>query len=629
MIAFRHLLCLLVVSVAAMSGCTPLFCEIASHEEQCVAEDGSTGAETSTGEDAPDDVDPGDGNSGAGDPPKAPVLELSLSQVKQLDFEWVPTLGAQYYQLFESVDVGEPYVQVGEDMLGLATSLTVPLHFRLNASYELRACNEVGCTASKVVDVVEPLVEAIGYFKASNPSSGHEFGFSVALSGDGNTLAVGAPYENSGATGIDGDQANYNGWGSGAVYVFVRDGQNAWSQQAYVKASNTGESDYFGWSVSLSGDGNTLAVGALYESSGASGVGGNQADDSVAGAGAVYVFVREGQNAWSQQAYVKASNPGPEDCFGSSVALSGDGNTLAVVASREDSSATGIGGDQADNSLYDAGAVYVFVRDGQAVWSQQTYAKASNPGEQDEFGHSMALSGDGNTLAVGARYESGSALMSGAVYVFVRDGQNTWSQQAFVKASNPGMFDAFGWSVALSGDGNTLAVGALFEESAASGIDGDQADNSIDDAGAVYVFVRDGQNTWSQQAYVKASNPGEQDEFGSSVALSGDGSTLVVGAHQEASNAMGVGGDQADNAYIFAGAVYVFERDGQNTWSQQAYAKASNTGEYNDFGYSVALSGDANTLAVGAFGENSGATGIGGDQGDNDAYIFSGAVYLY
>jgi len=141
--------------------------------------------------------------------------------------------------------------------------------------------------------------------------------------------------------------------------------------------------------------------------------------------------------------------------------------------------------------------------------------------------------------------------------VFVRDDLEIWTQQAYVKASNTDAGDRFGWSVALSGDGSTLAIGARWEDSNATGIDGDQADNSASFAGAVYVFVRDELDIWTQQAYVKASNTDADDEFGHSVALSGDGSTLAVGAYLEASNATGIDGDQADNT-AFAGAVYLY-----------------------------------------------------------------------
>src|SRR6267142_2294406 len=135
-------------------------------------------------------------------------------------------------------------------------------------------------------------------------------------------------------------------------------------------------------------------------------------------------------------------------------------------------------------------------------------------------------------------------------------------QVAYVKASNPGEEDHFGHAIALSGDGATLAVSAPYEDSAATGINGNQADNSMANSGAVYVFSRTG-STWSQQAYVKASNTGEKeegDEFGYSISLSDDGNTLAVGAIGEDSAAKGINGDQADNSANGAGAVYVFTR---------------------------------------------------------------------
>jgi hypothetical protein len=160
---------------------------------------------------------------------------------------------------------------------------------------------------------------------------------------------------------------------------------------------------------------------------------------------------------------------------------------------------------------------------------------------------------------------------AGAVYVFTRSG-TTWSQQAYVKASNTGPGDAFGSSVALSADGSALAVGAFRESSAAIGIGGDQGDDSAFFASAVYVFTRSG-TTWSQQAYLKASNTGEGDEFGTSVALSADGSTLVVGAIDEFSAATGIGGNQANNSAPNAGAVYVFRTRGRHVQRRAGHAR--------------------------------------------------------
>jgi hypothetical protein len=328
----------------------------------------------------------------------------------------------------------------------------------------------------------------------------------------------------------------------------------------------------------------------------------------------------------TQEAYIKASNTEAFDSFSTRVAL--DGDTLAVGVNSEDSNATGINGNQADNSAANSGAVYVFTRTA-GVWTQQAYLKASNTGTTDNFGVSVALSGD--SLAVGAFGEDSnatgingnqadnSAADAGAVYVFTRSA-GVWTQQAYVKASNTDANDQFGTNVAL--DGDTLAVSANGEDSNATGVNGNQADNSAADAGAVYVFIRSA-GVWTQQAYVKASNTDASDNFGVSVALDGD--TLAVSANFEDSNATGVNGSEADNSATSSGAVYVFTRSA-GVWTQQAYVKASNTGTNDNFGVSVALSGDS--LAVGAYFEDSNATGINGNQADNSA-ANSGAVYVF
>ena len=182
-------------------------------------------------------------------------------------------------------------------------------------------------------------------------------------------------------------------------------------QVAYLKGSNTKAGDHFGcggvldghagYGAAMSGDGNTLAIGAPHETGGAKGVNGKQSGE-VYGSGAVYVFVRSGAT-WAQQAYVKPSNPQMGAEFGHAVVLSADGNTMAVSAYWEASKATGINGDANDESIPQAGAVYVFTRTG-TTWTQQAYVKASNTGEAgtedkfgdgDQFGVSLTLSDDG------------------------------------------------------------------------------------------------------------------------------------------------------------------------------------------------------------------------------------------
>jgi hypothetical protein len=477
---------------------------------------------------------------------------------------------------------------------------------------------------------IDPSVQKQAYLKASNTETSvaqrsDSFGISVSISGD--TLVVGADAEASNAVGVNGNQNDNSILSAGAAYVFVRS-DGVWKQQAYLKASNTNQlttnysGDGFGSSIAISG--NTVVIGAPDESSNATGVNGDQNDNSASGSGAVYVFVRNG-NIWSQQAYLKASNTDAFDHFGRSVSISE--NTLVVSAPREDSDATGVNGDENDNSATNSGAAYVFVRIGN-TWSQQAYLKSSNTFGLKKvnpfggFGTSVSVSG--NTLVIGDPSESSaardvngdqndnSAPGSGASYVFVRNG-NTWSQQAYLKASNTAIErdlvfrngDGFGASVSISG--NTLVVGAASEDSNATGVNGNQDDNSEDNSGAAYIFIRNG-SIWSQQAYLKASNTGDQDFFGYSVSISGD--MLIVG------------GRYFDSG---SGGAYVFVRNG-STWSQQNYLKGSNTERYDDFGFSVYISGD--TLVVGAPSEGSKASGVNGNQNDNSVPN-SGAAYVF
>jgi hypothetical protein len=353
---------------------------------------------------------------------------------------------------------------------------------------------------------------------------------------------------------------------------------SAWKQAAYVKASNPRAGAQFGYAVALSADGNTLAVGTQMEESAATGINGNQNDHSVFGAGAVYVYVRRA-NAWSQQAYIKASNTGQDDQFGFGVALSADDNTLAVSAPYEDSAATGINGNQTDDTMPNSGAVYVFTRMG-TTWSQQSYIKAANTGETEEG-------------------------------------------------------DQFGYSISLSGDGNMLVVGAIGEDSAATGVNGKQDDNSAQGAGAAYVFARSG-GTWSQQAYLKAANAGANFLFGYSVAFSGDGSTIAVGSFDEGGSSREINGPY-DRRAAGTGAVYVFTRgqSGGAGWLQQAYLKAKEGDRQDSMGCWVAISDDGNMVAAGALDEDTMVPGINVVQSGHSGVVdgpddnSSGAAYVF
>lgn len=328
----------------------------------------------------------------------------------------------------------------------------------------------------------------------------------------------------------------------------------------------------------------------------------------------------------AQQAYLKASNTDAGDLFGIAVGISGD--TVVVGAIFEASNSTTINSGQGNNSAGQAGAAYVFVRNGTS-WTQQAYLKASNAEAGDQFGASVAISGDtivvgavgenSNSTTINAGQGDNSANDAGAAYVFVRSG-TTWTQQAYLKASNAGTLDAFGWSVAI--DGDTVLVGANSEDSNSTTINSGQSDNSAPNAGAAYVFSRSG-STWSQQAYLKAFNAELGDTFGQSVAVSGD--TAVVGANNEDSNSATINSGQGNNAAPSAGAAYVFVRSG-GVWSQQAYLKAFNTDPLDVFGTAVDVWG--NTVVVGATGEASTSTTINSGQGNNGA-ANAGAAYVF
>ena len=462
---------------------------------------------------------------------------------------------------------------------------------------------------------IDPIVfEA--YLKASNTDAGDEFGLIVAASGD--TVVIGAPYEDSGATGINGDQSDNSVLDAGAAYVFVRSG-STWTQQAYLKAHDSDAGDNFGISAAIDDD--QIVIGARFEDSS-----GPFADDSGApDSGAVYVFQRSG-GVWFSTGYFKSPNNDAGDQFGRSVAISG--NLVVIGAMFEGSNATGVNGNGADNSAPMSGAAYVYYK-GVTGWNLEAYLKASNTDANDFFGYAVDISND--TIVVGAYFESsGSAGVNGdgtnnllpsagAAYVFVRSG-TTWNQQAYLKASDPDGQDHYGYAVSISH--NTVAVGARSEDSGSTGVNGVQVDSSAPYSGAVYVYVRSG-TTWTQQAYVKPSNTGAVDQFGWSVSVLDD--RMVVGAYLEDSSQSGVNGDGTNDLAVDSGAAYVFERSG-TTWWQTGYVKSTfaEAGDY--FGYTVDLTADY--LVIGATREDSAGVGVNGYVGDNSA-AEAGAAYIY
>jgi hypothetical protein len=427
------------------------------------------------------------------------------------------------------------------------------------------------------------------FIKASNTGAEDAFGTSVSLSADGNTLAVGAPEEDSSATGVGSTINDNTMQDSGAVYVYVRTG-TTWTFQVYLKGLSAAEQYAgFGTAVALSANGNMLAVGApssyptgavhLYSRTGSTWTGfgtlriTNQssahfgqtvalnADGTIVAAGApnyhytgsdllsgAVIVHTLNAGAWVYSGFIRPTTAIVGDRFGEALALSADGNTLVIGSPGEDSSHSGING-VADEAASDSGAAFVYRRNG-VNWNQEAYVKATNTAVGDEFGSAVTLSTDGNTLAVGAPKQAGS----GAAYLFARSG-TVWANGVMVKASNPGALDVFGGTLALSGDGATLVVGAISEDSSGTGV-GSTPNELKTTSGAAYVYTR-AINAWTAAAFVKASNTDFGDSFSCAVALDATGSTFVFGAFAEDSNGTGVGSTPNDNVSN-AGAVYVY-----------------------------------------------------------------------
>ena len=386
---------------------------------------------------------------------------------------------------------------------------------------------------------------------AADAAMEDEFGNAVALSG--NTAVVGAPADDIGA--------NAN---QGSVHVFVRSG-SAWSLQQKLTASDGAAGNRFGCSVAVFGD--TVAVGARYAN-------GDR--------GAVYIFTRNNAT-WTQQPRLTANDGAANDFFGDAIALSGD--TLAVGAHAADIS-----------GMADQGAVYVYARQG-ASWLLQWKLFASDGEAFDEFGASVAVSGD-NVLIGAPLHDVEANADQGSAYVFARVG-NIWSQQAQLLGRGGATGDSFGCAVAISGD--TAAVGAKLNDF-----------NGVNQ-GSVYAFVRTGTN-WMQEQQLLAADGEANDQFGNSLALSGD--TLVAGA---TGNDVGGVFDQG-SAYVFVrnrpGSLWLQQRhlfpDAESGRAQPAAPNGVEAGV--EFGFAVAISGD--TILAGA-------------PNDDGAFRHQGAAYVF
>lgn len=347
-----------------------------------------------------------------------------------------------------------------------------------------------------------------------------------------------------------------------------------------ISAGDAQASDDFGYSVAISGD--YAIVGARYEDGGSG--------DPLVDAGAAYLFHRTGANTWDAGTKVVAPDARADDRFGASVAISGD---YAIVGAFFEDGGSG-------DPLSSSGSAYVFHRTGTNAWDAGTRIAAVDAQVADQFGYSVAISGD--YAIVGADYEDGGVgdplANAGAAYIFRRTGPNSWDAGAKITATDPQAGDNFGHAVAIDGD---YAIVAAHMEDGGAG-------DPLTGAGAVYLYHRTGTNAWDAGVKIVASDPQANDQFGYSVAISGD--YVVVGAVDEDG---GIG-----NPILNMGAAYIYRRIGANAWGVAFKIVAPDAQVADSFGSAVSLSGDV--AIVGARDEDGGA---------GDPFPNAGAAYIY
>ena len=316
-----------------------------------------------------------------------------------------------------------------------------------------------------------------------------------------------------------------------------------------LTASDAQPNDRLGSGVAIDGD--TAVVTASLDDTSAG-------DDS----GSAYVYVRDGMG-WIEQAHLTGRSWAQTEKYNASMALSGD--TIAV----------GYGSD--DKAGYYAGSVSIFVRNGTS-WTQQTPLFASDAGNGDLFGSSVAISGD--TMIVSASHDSTPAgVQAGSAYIFVRNG-TTWTEQAHLFASSPAAFALFGEAVAING--TTAIIGAPEENG----------------SGAAYIWVRNG-SSWTEQAHLIASDGQAGDEFGQAVAISEQAHLFEdFWRGGRFGYSVAIDGDTAVIGSVSSGAASVFSRSG-SAWSRQLRLSASDGTLRSGFGTKVSLNGDTPLLAAG------------------------------
>jgi hypothetical protein len=510
-------------------------------------------------------------------PPAAPTLTAG-AEFKGLRLDWDSVPGATWYQLEYRAHQTGSFVKQGNDFPATATStrFSFPLHLYdwTYARYRLAACNSAGCSRSAEVSVSDLRRDAVGYFKAAAPVQGGSLGHEIDLAPDGYTVAATAPGENEYVTATH----RYTG---GAVYVFRRGSDGKWLQRARIDAHGSSMyPDDLQLDVAVSASGNTVAVALPTE----------YVDGTKRGQVDVYFL--------KNNAYGRTRIARPDMDKISSVQLSENGYVLAVNGSLANVSTTAIykstNGVWVNTRTISTGEACTHVtmtRDSKALAAMCQQAEPSGAprdyirvlsgsnfatraemdvdhdiGDNDRIFHyhfGFAVDRTGDTVAVSSATEYQGSTSSGRVDVFHREAGVYQEVAGFVAGDWNGGDEAdtvnFGYSISLSGDGHTMAVGQLDDNGRGFGPRAAPLLAGTTRIGAFYVYRLT--DSWKLANMVKPNyyDAANSDfEFGWTSALSDTGKTLVVGAPLEDSSAKGIDGNWADASLSASGALFMY-----------------------------------------------------------------------
>ena len=369
------------------------------------------------------------------------------------------------------------------------------------------------------------------------------FGWSVAVSGDGSTLAVVASGDDDAGTD------------RGALYIFKKNSVGEWQQrQKNTEVTTAGELTGSGYSgaLSMSRDGSTIVAGKH-----------NADPGGIADAGAAYIYKLVG-GSYVYQQEITASDKAANDQFGLSTAVSSDGTTIIVGTPNDD-----------PGGLSNQGSAYIFDWNG-STWSQTQNIVQSDALASGSFGYGVAISDDGTVAAVGAGYHDSQGTNNGAVYIFTKSG-GTWSQTQKMYASDYASHtnQYLGLNISMAGDGSMVVAGAAYSDTGGT------------DVGATYIFVKSG-GAWpvTETQKILASDAAADDRFGWTVATSQNGDRIIVAATYE------------DTNNSSKGKIYVFDRS-NGTWTETRNHDNPHSGNSSHLGWSTAVSSGGGVYLAG------------------------------